>query len=75
MFSTLRKHLAIAAFSLTLFGTFSSSALTVKEEVLALPAKAGGVYYAYPGPADSLAVAPDGYEAFYISHYGRHGIC
>lgn len=73
MFSTLRKHLAIAAFSLTLFGTFSSSALTVKEEVLALPAKAGGVYYAYPGPADSLAVAPDGYEAFYISHYGRHG--
>lgn len=46
---------------------------TVRDEVLANPDKAGGVYYAYPGPVDSLAKAPEGYEAFYISHYGRHG--
>lgn len=57
----------------TLLTAITASALTVKEEVLANPAKAGGVYYAYPGPADTLAIAPDGYEPFYISHYGRHG--
>lgn len=35
--------------------------------------KAGGVYYAYPVVADSMAPAPAGYEPVYISHYGRHG--
>lgn len=33
----------------------------------------GGIYYAYPEPAARLTPAPDGYEPFYISHYGRHG--
>jgi len=33
----------------------------------------GGVYYAYPVTTTELATAPDGYEPFYISHYGRHG--
>lgn len=33
----------------------------------------GGVYYAYPVIETSLAEAPEGYEPFYISHYGRHG--
>lgn len=61
--------LSVAALSCS----FTISALTVKEEVIANPDKAGGVYYAYPGPADSLAVAPEGYTPFYISHYGRHG--
>lgn len=73
MLRNIRKNLAVAALSITLSGCFSVSALTVKEEITANPAKAGGVYYAYPGPADSLATAPEGYEAFYISHYGRHG--
>lgn len=50
-----------------------ASAQSAREEVLADPCKAGGIYYAYPGPADSLAVAPEGYKPFYISHYGRHG--
>ena len=35
--------------------------------------KMGGVYYAYPVTKTTLADAPEGYEAFYISHYGRHG--
>ena len=35
--------------------------------------KLGGVYYAYPVTQTTLAEAPEGYEAFYISHYGRHG--
>ena len=34
----------------------------------------GGVYYAYPVPAETVSVeAPEGYTPFYISHYGRHG--
>ena len=35
--------------------------------------KLGGVYYAYPVTETTLTAAPDGYEPFYISHYGRHG--
>ena len=35
--------------------------------------KMGGVYYAYPVTHTELADAPEGYEPFYISHYGRHG--
>lgn len=33
----------------------------------------GGIYYAYPEPTKALTPAPEGYEPFYISHYGRHG--
>ena len=33
----------------------------------------GGIYYAYPVTNTELAEAPEGYEPFYISHYGRHG--
>ena len=34
----------------------------------------GGVYYAYPAPKKPVSMkAPEGYTAFYISHYGRHG--
>ena len=33
----------------------------------------GGVYYAYPATKTTLAETPQGYEPFYISHYGRHG--
>ena len=35
--------------------------------------KSGGVYYAYPVTKTTLESAPEGYEPFYISHYGRHG--
>lgn len=39
--------------------------------------KLGGVYYAYPietgTGTPSLQTAPEGFEPFYISHYGRHG--
>ena len=33
----------------------------------------GGVYYAYPVTKTELVEVPEGYEPFYISHYGRHG--
>lgn len=63
-------RLLAASFALT---ALSASALTPKEEILATPEKAGGVYYAYPGPQGALTPAPKGYTPFYISHYGRHG--
>lgn len=74
MFRKISRFLSSAALAFIAFSTtIAASPLTAREEVTANPAKAGGVYYAYPGPADSLAVSPEGYEAFYISHYGRHG--
>lgn len=34
----------------------------------------GSNYFAYPGPSqERLSPSPEGYEPFYISHYGRHG--
>lgn len=33
----------------------------------------GSIYYAYPQPTGKLTPSPEGYEPFYISHYGRHG--
>ena len=33
----------------------------------------GGVYYAYPMTQTIMNAAPEGFEPFYISHYGRHG--
>jgi len=60
-------------FSLSSLSFFSAKALTPKEEIKAIPEKAGGVYYAYPGPQGHLTPVPEGYRPFYISHYGRHG--
>ena len=38
------------------------------------PGQLGGIYAAYPEPDTlQLTPAPEGYEPFYISHYGRHG--
>ncbi|MBR6945326.1 MAG: histidine-type phosphatase [Prevotella sp.] len=32
-----------------------------------------GVYYAYPKPKERETPVPEGYNPFYLSHYGRHG--
>jgi len=49
------------------------SAQTSLQEIKDNPAKAGGVYYAYPVTEIHNTPAPKGYRPFYISHYGRHG--
>jgi hypothetical protein len=41
--------------------------------VKAKPGRAGGTYHAYPYVAVGKTPVPAGYEAFYVSHYGRHG--
>lgn len=48
-------------------------ALLTEAELLAQPQLLAGIYTAYPDPVQQLTPAPEGYEPFYISHYGRHG--
>lgn len=49
------------------------SGQNARQEIYADPDKAGGVYYAYTYDNPARTPAPEGYEPFYISHYGRHG--
>lgn len=46
-----------------------------RQDIAEKPARAAGHYFAYPEDEISpeYGTAPAGYEAFYISHYGRHG--
>ena len=37
------------------------------------PERSGGVYFAYPVTDAPRTEIPDGFDVFYISHYGRHG--
>ena len=45
----------------------------IRKELAECPEKTGSIYYAYPTPGEDMTTAPEGFEAFYISHYGRHG--
>ena len=47
--------------------------LDIEKAIISDPAKAGGNHHSYPVVDYSPAPAPKGYEAVYISHYGRHG--
>lgn len=59
--------------ALALFLSLTALAQTSFREIEENPLKAGGVYYAYPGPQGTHTKAPKGYVCFYVSHYGRHG--
>ena len=48
-------------------------ALLIATPLFAQYEKMGGVYYAYPVTETEFRTAPEGYQPFYISHYGRHG--
>ena len=64
----------ILSFTLSLLMVSAAmSAQTAKDEIFADLNKAGGVYYAYPVSTVEQTATPEGYEPFYISHYGRHG--
>lgn len=45
----------------------------VMEEIKADPKKSYGNDYPYLFQKEPLTAAPEGYQPFYISHYGRHG--
>lgn len=51
----------------------TTTAQTTKERIFEDPRLAGGVYRPYPTEFKAQTPAPKGYEAFFISHYGRHG--
>ncbi len=62
--------------SIILLVPVALGAITPRQEIAQNPAKAGGVYFAYPTEEISPEYgtkAPKGYEPFYLSHYGRHG--
>ena len=47
---------------------------TSRYEIFATPAKSGGTLYAYPcNEITSKTPAPEGYQPFHISYFGRHG--
>lgn len=48
-------------------------AQTDRTFMAANPNATGGLYHSYPYGASTVTPAPEGYEPFYISHYGRHG--
>ena len=48
-------------------------AQTSRAELLAHLDLASGNYCNYPNPTGHTTSAPEGYEPFYVSHYGRHG--
>ena len=50
-----------------------AEAQTSRAELLAHPELATGNYCNYPLPTGQVTPAPEGYEPFYVSHYGRHG--
>ena len=64
------KSFVLSILAVAALGT---SAQTTPAEVAASPGKAGGVYFAYPVSESLNTPAPEGFEPFYISHYGRHG--
>ena len=52
---------------------WTAGAQTSREELLSHIELTAGNYTNYPVPTGHLTPAPEGYEPFYISHYGRHG--
>lgn len=59
--------------ALLLFISGNAFAISPYLEIQQDPRKAGGVYYAYPDPENTITPPPSGYKPFYVSHYGRHG--
>ena len=66
------KRLILPLLCLLLPG-WVASAQTTREELLSHLEITAGNYANYPLPTGRLTPAPEGYEPFYISHYGRHG--
>ena len=63
----------LAATAALLLGTALSAQTGYEELIRENPERAAGVHHSYeyrPGPETPV---PDGYEPFYVSHYGRHG--
>ena len=68
-----RNLIALFTITISLFSGIAQ-AQTSKKEIFNDIYRTGSNYFAYPGPKQQkLTKAPEGYNLFYISHYGRHG--
>ena len=68
-----RNLIALFTITISLFSGIAH-AQTSKKEIFNDIYRTGSNYFAYPGPKQQkLTKAPEGYNLFYISHYGRHG--
>ena len=59
--------------SIAISAAIALNAQTMRDDIVADPNLAGGIYTAYRVTEAVVPVAPKGYRPFYISHYGRHG--
>ena len=66
------NRLRICLLCLLVLG-LQAQAQTSREELLSHMELTAGNYANYPLPTGHLTPAPEGYEPFYITHYGRHG--
>ena len=75
IFRTLLISLIALSFSFNFsYGNgYGPKTIDTRKQIAACPEKAGNIYYAYNFEEQKYTPAPKGYEAFYISHYGRHG--
>jgi hypothetical protein len=63
----------VSAFICLLVTAISCSPVPRTTDGYPIPERVMGVYGLYPDNIAPAPGAPEGYEAFYISHYGRHG--
>lgn len=74
MTHTILRPLLSLALALTLSLPAAADTISARRAIEERPERAGGIYYAYPEDEITRGrLAPEGYEAFYVSHYGRHG--
>ena len=68
------RKTALFLLPILLLLSWSAAGQSSRDEVLADPAKAGGLMYVYDYTAEPpVTPAPKGYKPFYVSHIGRHG--
>lgn len=58
---------------LSLLLSAGAAAQTTPAQIAARPERSAGIYHSYEYLPTAAAPVPEGFEPFYISHYGRHG--
>ncbi len=63
----------ILLFVFLICAALAVQAQDIREIIAENPNMSGGIYTSYPDGQKAVTPAPEDYEPFYISHYGRHG--
>ncbi len=67
------KYIRLILFFLAIGLAIITQAQTSRAELLSHIELASSNYCNYPNPTGHITSPPEGYEPFYITHYGRHG--